>query len=232
MRISAGKDVTVIDSKIIESNRLYVISSTYTGRVYMDEQRTVYAFLNPEQAEEFTEEHPGTDVLHPTFYTEEQLIDSMYSHGADRIIVTNRKDVLEVKTYESQGVHVPTNHDLNGAITLLRDFKKEAMLKDLGKCEYLIPTKIKDGSQISYAVLKHPVEELGFLYLAFSDLTEFNAWAAEVGGYEPLKVPFARLKEIAKKSGLMINPCGNRVILTEAMLSKISASGAGLKEGE
>ena len=229
--------------QVLELNKLYVLESTKTQQPYISTDGCCLVFPHEADARAAKEKIPDTKLDEPKFYKLNELCFLCYAAGASAIRLQIKDKVEELVLREEFAGHHPCGHGLNRVIADVKHTKERRHLAKLRQCEFIVPVKVKkDGEiRITYGVVKHQVQDLGMLYLAFSSLDEFNIWRSEHPGWEPLKTNFSGLRRIGGKSGVMVNPAGNRLILTPSMMLEageyLNKEKAGLiksapKEGE
>ena len=146
-----------------------------------------------------------------------------YGCGAERLAIRVNGET-ETVVLDAQRLQLrPYNHKLNGTIAHLKQTKKRGYLEKLAECSFIVPVRIRNSAsvQMSYGIVRHKVDSIGQMYLAFSTLDEFTLWRADKEEWDPLAMSFDELYRIAKKDGVMLNPEGNRLILTPEMMSVI-----------
>ena len=206
----------------LELDRSYIIISTATERLYLDEERKAYLFFLKSEAIAFISSHENTKVSKAVFRNQKKLLSVCYGAGAVHLVITrNSKEELIALTPNrvEPGFY---NTDLNAAICLLKETKEEKYIQDMVKEPFLVPVRIKsdnDTQEIVYGIARHH-DKGSFSFLAFSDLDEYQKWADVVAGWKPLMVPFDVMCQIGKQHGYIINLMGNRLAFPYQLMKK------------
>ena len=216
------------ESVNIEINALYMLESEKTNRPYVDTSGASYVFLKEEQAMEFSSLTPGTRVSPPKYYKLTGLSKLCYAAGADTLVVTAGQEKTQLEIKEENLPIDAYNHLLNSVLSQILQTEDPKYLDYLAECEFIIPSKTTNGEKVEiiYSIARHKVEEYGTLYVAFSSLAEYTAWAIDVRGWSPLKVSWTGLWRVAKKAGVILDPGGSQFILTRKMMKDIEAKRA------
>lgn len=203
--------------------QLYLIESTVTNDIYIDNENRCHAFLRQEKAVSFCEEHENTRVSDMKYIEMNDLDQMCYAAGADSIIFQAGEETEEHIIVEKNLPLLPYNHTLNRAIAKIKHTKSTKNLAELSLSHYIVAARVYNGDEtkIVYAVAEHKIlQDLGKLYIVFSNLDEFSIWQMNCPDWEPLRVDYNGLLRITGKNGIMINPSGNRLILTGEMLTQ------------
>lgn len=212
-----------MDRGTFDINQIYLLDSTKTGKPYLNEHRNCLIFVRESDAKKKQETLPDTIVSPPKYYKFADLAALCYAAGADGITLCS-KDKEETFPLEERMLAMqPYNHELCGNLLMLKQTKKQLYLNQLAFCNFIVPVKINNGDEVEivYGIARHTTEEVGMLYVAFSDLDEFTLWGSTVPGWQPLKTDFRGLMRICGKHGIMLNPSGNRLVLTHEQLNTI-----------
>ena len=209
-----------LETDIIAQNSIYLIESALSNKPYIDTERTSYAFTNADDAENYAEGIEDVRVKSPQKYTSFDLCSLCYAAGADAIMIDLEQKLIITRQMRAQH---PYNHTLNGELALIKQTGDKQHLLNMKRCVFLVPVRIehRPSVKIKYGIAKHKQNTVPPLYLAFSDLDEYRVWASENHDWDPIKVDFAALYRIASRRGVMINPTGNRIVITPKMLSDI-----------
>lgn len=200
----------------------YVLNSSTTHRTFIAEDMKCFVSTSPNGLEPFMVEHPGTEIGSARCLEETELHAAMYACGADVIVFVDGKETKEVPLTSRTLKLAPYNHALNGRLSLFKETKKKRYLRDMLKCEFIVPAKIVDGTKILYGVAQHKVVDLPILYIAFSDLEEFDTWLQPGMVWQPLRINYKGLQKILGGNvGIMLNPAGNRLVISRSMLESV-----------
>lgn len=208
---------------VLEINKIYILESTKTNHPYITPDGACLVFPHEADAKAAHEATPDTRLGAPNFYKMDDLCYLCYAAGANAVRIQIKDKIEELVLHKEFANHAPCGHELNRTIAKVKHTKTRQALSGFAFCEYIVPVKVREEGEIkiTYAVVKHQVKDLGMLYIAFSSLDEFTIWQSEHPEWSPIKVSFAGLRRIGGKSGVMINPSGNRMILTANMLAEV-----------
>lgn len=205
----------------IRLSQIWLIRSTVTQHIYLDTDRRAYAFFDAYQADKFATATEGTVAGPPAFFDEKILRGQIFSDGGTSLVLS--------RGYETQTVQIgPRNvplkfyrSDLNAWLNLLKETKHEIWLKKLLCEEFLVPVRIYSGEKprIVYATA-HQNGSDAYMFLAFTTLEEYTSWAENQPGWNPLSITTETMWQIGKKHGFLVNPLGNRIVLSGSLLQK------------
>lgn len=205
----------------------YLIISVITNKVYLDEERNAYLFFSKNEAAAFVMETEDTTVQEGTYKSKEDFLSECYAAGARKVIIHSGTGTKEMVSLGENRVKLDFyNSMLNASVSLLRETKKSKYMIDIAKERFIVPVKINndDGQVILYGVVRASgANKEDYRYLAFTDLKEFQAWAEKVQGWKPLSVSFDTMIQIGKNHGYMVNPFGNRLVLSYENMVKFRA---------
>lgn len=205
----------------VRLSQVWLIRSPVTNHVYLDAERRAYAFFEGYQADKFVAATEGTVADPPAFFDGKALRGQVFSDGGTSLVLSRG---YETETVPVGPRNVPLKFyrcDLNAWLNLLKETKQEVWLKRLFCEEFLVPVRIYNGEQprIVYATV-HQGGSDAYMFLAFTTLEEFDAWAEKQPGWSPLSVTTETMWQIGKKHGYLVNPLGNRIVLSGTLLQK------------
>ena len=205
-----------------EIDQAYIIMSSKTGYPYLGDGNESYVFTRARDAKLFVEKTPDTIAEGPKYFKISDLMSQCYAAGADRIslYVGSKNEVFPLT--ENLVERAYYNHTLNRVYAKLKQTKHKKSLKYFAKERFILPAKIDNENNsvsILYAVAQ--IEDGTFLYVAFTDLDEYNIWASHVHGWSPLEVDYKTLWRIAKHHGALINLYGSRFVLKREYMEYI-----------
>lgn len=207
-------------TKSIAVNKIICVTSTLTGRPYLDGERMGYIFFSEDAAEDFINTHPASERSGPFYTTPEEIMSRYFAAGAETVKIDTGDRTETVDLYETTLKKRYYNNELNACIALFKQTHLPEYLKKLAAYEFIIPARIKEeyGEQkIVYATMH--ADDI-YVYIAFSDLEEYEEWAGELTGWQPLVVNFDVMCQIAKEHGYVINPVGNHLKLPGDKMEK------------
>lgn len=208
----------------IFKNKLYILESTKTNQPFLTRNGECLLFLDSKEAAGMAKQYENVKVSDPKFYRIAEFYALCYAAGASSVVleVDNKKEnfLLDEKR------NLPCrffNHTMVKTVALLKQYGDVAYLWELASCQFLIPVKIKEESEsvrISYGAVRHIVETSSLLFLAFSNLEEFNLWTSR-SEWKPVLLSFRDFRKICGEHGFFLNPAGNRLIITPDLLKQI-----------
>ena len=209
---------------LFDINKLYVLESTQTNAPYVDENGASHIFIHKEDAEKDAENYEDVRISDPKFYTMAVMGKLCYSAGADafNICVDGKSETIPIREQDLEIAYY--NHALNRSLALIKQHKLPKDLCSITLCDFLVPAQVRQEEsdiQIVYCVAKHTQTDMETLYLAFSSLNEFALWSMDNPGWKVIQADYKKLRGICGKNGFMINPSGNRLIVSAKMLQRI-----------
>lgn len=203
----------------VRLSQIWLIRSTVTQHIYLDTDRRAYAFFEKYQADKFVTATQETAADPPSFYDEKELRGQIFADGGTSLVLTRGYETEIVQIGPRNVPLVFYRCDLNAWLNLLKETKQEIWLKKLFCEEFLVPVRIYNGEQprIVYATV-HQGGSDTYMFLAFTTLDEFNSWAEKQPGWSPLSVTTETMWQIGKKHGYLVNPFGNRLVISSALL--------------
>jgi len=215
----------VIDlKKALELNELYIPYSTLTKKPYMDNEGGIHIYFRKEEAIRFTDDRENIEINGPLFSRLADIHSKAYAMGATHITARNGQSLMKLALDKKIMAQHFYNPDTNRNLILLKETRNIMHYNAMKECSFLVPVRVKnsleEGAQISYATVSTG-ENTPYYYLAFSDMDEYSAWAERVKGWEPLLVGTDILKRIGKHHGVVINPMGLQLVISDEMLKKL-----------
>lgn len=209
---------------LFDINKLYVLESTQTNAPYVDESGASHIFIHKEDAKKDAENYENVRISDPKFYTMDVMGKLCYSAGADAfsILIDGKSETIPIREQDLEIAYY--NHALNRTLALIKQHKLQKDLCGITFCDFLVPVQVRQDDndiQIVYCVAKHTQADIETLYLAFSNLNEFAIWSMDNPGWEVIRSDYQKLRGICGKHGFMINPSGNRLIVSSKMLKTI-----------
>lgn len=208
--------------KSIKFCHSYLIT-TDSGYAYLDDDFCAYLFFNLEEATVFIKSNTQpTRIQNEKFRDEQELLIHCYLSGANKIKVsqkTKHQIVLINETTLPLGFY---NNSLNGNLALFIASKKKIYLQKMTEEKFIVPIRIKNNSaqEITYGVVKLNRDSDNFHYLAFTNLKEYEKWAAKAEGWQPLLVTYDIMCQISGERGYIINLFGNRLSLPYKLMEQ------------
>jgi len=207
----------------LEIKEAYMVISSKTGKPYLDADNTSFVFTDKKEAENYINRTPCTILEGPRYYKISNMLTQCYAAGAERIRLQIGKQTEDLPLAQNVVDRNYYNNTMNRVLSQLKQTKRKTFLKKFADERFILPVKIKasdDNVEIFYGVAQNGADD-SFLYLAFSDLDEYTAWSARIPDWSPLEVGYNTLWRICRHHGVMINPYGNRFILTRKMMEEI-----------
>lgn len=210
----------------VSKNKKFLIMSKLTKLAYIDELRRAFLFDNKKIAEEFVKITAGTYVDDKSRQPTKAICSYCYASGADTIIIlaNKKKEVRALKERHLDKHYY--NCRLSADITRLVHTQDVKYLKDFAECKFIVPIRITNTETVSiaYATVTKSSRSNNYLYLAFTDLYEYEKWIRKIpdpGLWKPLQVDAAGLKRIGKDHGFIFNIYGGKNILKNKDLRQI-----------
>ena len=204
----------ILDNLI--SDEYSLLYSKDTGDLYISENREVFLLDNKKIAEGMKEfaENAKTEAR-PCKLSDRKLTDMAYELGATGIRIYGKGRI----TIEAQPKRVKyANPELKFSYARLLITGEQKYLERLGVCHFIVPADLSvlSGSKVKKQLLMYPAaapnennadrEKLPVYYLVFTDLSTFNEWNRQQGGYwRPLELQFWQLREVYGESGICVN---------------------------
>ena len=219
---------------LINSRKLYILLSGTRMIPYLDAEKKSFLFLSEEDGKRYIEKHGrGMDIAlsGEQEFDYDDLCALLYSRGTKKIVFFE----AEEKIISLSGRHLARrsyyNAELNGAITCLRESRKKDYLLDMAGYTFIVPVFLsgKGRASVTYGTAQ---KEGRFYSLAFADKPEFDAWLSkgDLHGWQPLRISALALTELAGGREVIVNPCGNHVLLTGEMVRILHEEAKRLEE--
>lgn len=196
---------------------MYLIYSSLTNALYINEKRQAAAFRNIADAEGYCKKNTGLYV-----YKDERPAKALYSdsYASGAVSVNLKEENGEVKNIRLQEDRLERrfyNGKTNADIARYIYTKDPACLHALCKDRFIVPIKITSRPYVKAVYLtvydKSRGDERSFYYLAFTDLKEYEKWGRGKEEWAPLMVDFRSLERIGRNHGFIINLMGIRFLL-------------------
>ncbi|RXS72566.1 SseB family protein [Blautia faecicola] len=209
----------------IFKNKLFILESTKTNQPFLTQNGECLLFLDPKEATEMAKQYENVRVSDPKFYKIAEFYALCYAAGASSVVLGVGEKKENFLLDEKRNLpHRFYNHAMVKTVALLKQYGDVAYLWRLASCQFIIPVKIKEESEsvrISYGAVRHMVETSSLLFLAFSNLEEFNLWNTSRGEWKPVLLSFRDFRKICGEHGFFLNPAGNRLIITPDLTKQI-----------
>ena len=200
---------------------MYLIYSSITKSLYIDEKRQAAAFLDIKDAEKYRDANENV-YIYADERTKKDIYSDCYAAGALSVNIANREgkekfislreDLLERRFY---------NGKANADIARYAHTKDPACVLSMGKDRFIVPVKITNHPYVKVMYLtafekKGRTEDgRNYFYLAFTDLKEYEKWGKGKDEWSPLIVDFKSLARIGKNHGFIINLMGTKFLLNK-----------------
>ena len=200
----------------VQKKELYIIMSEKTGRYMLTDNDHASVFFMREAADKYAAGRKYARVEGPKHMDYPTICEISRQAGACKIDLydgAGKKAEEDIPVIKKKKL----NPKLNGAIAHLKETGKKEYLYRLLECRFIVPCRIKEGTEIIYAMGKIRDD---IYALAFTDLDEFWIWGGEMD-WSPLEVTYAGLLRVANRREIILNITGNRYILTKDKLTKL-----------
>lgn len=205
----------------------YLIYSTRTGKVFVDEQagkHLSYAFLNENEAKEFTKKNKGTRYERQIAENSiKDLHPKIKPSGAKYVLTSKESSPLPIKYSETE----PNCRLANALVNTFLHCPRKKYLLELKSADFFVPCKIteQDGNvNIFYDGVKKQGQSV---FVAFASLSDAQKFEKSSKDFEILKMNFKKIAEISKSRGLLLNPSlPSRMLLSPKLLDELRRENA------
>ena len=204
---------------------IYILDSTVTGKPYLTEDRKSHIFFRERDAEGCLQEYPDTRLSGPYETDIKSLMERLYASGTEEILLHDDQGEITARKIDMKCLSptYPYNADLNAAICLLKQIRQKKYLEKIGLSDLFMVAGVRETPEIKIVYGTARVAEVpdDYWYVVFSDLAEYNVWKSEGMKWNAIRRSFAEVYSICKGHGLMINPCGNRLVLSPELVEAV-----------
>lgn len=210
---------------------LYMITSNYTNKVYIDSQRNVYAFESKADAENFIEGMDAVSVRDGNVFSRFTLMTTMFAYGVKyiKVMPLNQEKFTDIPVEVVKKDKKYHNPEANYHVLFFRQNQNNPRVMQqemiaLYDKEFIIPTRIEQADLKTCPNIRYSTVNTGdkIFYCLFSDLKSFNYWNDNIqGGFQPVQTTFEKLYGLRRDSGVVINPLTEKVIITGEQLDAI-----------
>lgn len=205
----------------------YLIYSTRTGKVFVDEQdgkHLSYAFLSENEAKEFTKKNK--DTRYEREIAENSIKDlhpKIKPSGAKYVLTSKESSPLPIKYSGAE----PNSRLANALVNIFLHYPRKKYLQELKDAEFFVPCKIteQEGNvNIFYDGVKKQGQSV---FVAFASLSDAEKFEKSSKDFEILKMNFKIIAEISKNRGLLLNPSlPSRMLLSPELLNELRQENA------
>ena len=200
---------------------MYVIYSERTGLPYIDSKRRSILFDTEEKAEVFVENN-GKVYMQEAADGLKHTLSECYAAGAKAVRYTSGDDSIRQEAIQEDRLERRFyNGGANANIALYAHTRDTKYLGRLQKNKFIVPIKITNHPEVSVVYSTVSAGGRPYLYLAFTDLSEYRKWGEGKDEWMPLMVDFNAMKRIGRKHGFLINVYGMKFVMTANMFRKI-----------
>lgn len=206
----------------------FLIMSRLTKMAYINEDRQAFLIDNKKDADEFVKNTIGTYCADKSTQKKKTICSYCFASGADEIVfISEGKKEIKLLRERHLDKHY-YNCRLSADITRLVHTQNTKYLRDFAECNFVVPIRITNSKTVSiaYATVAKDSTPENYLYLAFTDLYEYEKWARKIPGsdsWKPLQVDAAGLKRIGRNHGFIINIYGGRNVIKSRNLKLVDA---------
>ena len=209
----------------------YIIKSTITKDIYMDENFVCHIFDKKSSAEFFIKDNKITDVqvILNDNKKAKDFCENLYSTGFRKIIFYKKDKEIEISV-EKPTFQIQYNNPYASAMLLrLKQTGAKKYLRALYNAKFFAPVIVKDREIAHHPIIKYSyasVKKSGTYYLLFSTLKEFEKWNLSQGNvWKPLKVSIKDFDRIRNNNPILLDSLSKKIILNKECIRII-------KEGE
>lgn len=195
-----------------------LIMSKLTKMAYINEERQAFLIDNKKDAEEFIKNTNGTYCVDKSMQKKKAICSYCFASGANEIVfISEGKREIKLLRERHLDKHY-YNCRLSADITRLVHTQNPKYLRDFAECNFVVPIRIinSKAASIAYATVAKDSAPENYLYLAFTDLYEYEKWTKKIpdsNSWKPLQVDAAGLKRIGRNHGFIINIYGGRNVI-------------------
>lgn len=206
----------------------FLIMSKLTKMAYINEDRQAFLVDNKKDADEFVKNTIGTYCADKSTQKKKTICSYCFASGADEIVfISEGKKEIRLLRERHLDKHY-YNCRLSADITRLVHTQNTKYLRDFAECNFVVPIRITNSKTVSiaYATVAKDSTPENYLYLAFTDLYEYEKWARKIpdsDSWKPLQVDAAGLKRIGRNHGFIINIYGGRNVIKSRNLKLVDA---------
>lgn len=206
----------------------FLIMSKLTKMAYINEDRQAFLVDNKKDADEFVKNTIGTYCADKSTQKKKTICSYCFASGADEIVfISEGKKEIKLLRERHLDKHY-YNCRLSADITRLVHTQNTKYLRDFAECNFVVPIRITNSKTVSiaYATVAKDSTPENYLYLAFTDLYEYEKWARKIpdsDSWKPLQVDAAGLKRIGRNHGFIINIYGGRNVIKSRNLKLVDA---------
>lgn len=213
--IGAGSEFT---AELFTEKLYHVMISDKTGRPFISDEYTAYAFMADKDVNDFIAKHRNVSP------EKESLINDLsmfYDIGADYLVLKERdKDIVRIKIEEKNVRRRARNRELVRNLLLFLETSHSKYAREMGRLEMIVPLLI-DRRQpcmppnIHYAYATWQESQY---YLAFSTLQEFERWNKNCS---PVMADLNELDNIRQGKNVIVDPHSLGLVLTDEILKEM-----------
>lgn len=206
----------------------FLIMSRLTKMAYINEDRQAFLVDNKKDADEFVKNTIETYCVDKSTQKKKTICSYCFASGADEIVfISEGKKEIRLLRERHLDKHY-YNCRLSADITRLVHTQNTKYLRDFAECNFVVPIRITNSKTVSiaYATVAKDSTPENYLYLAFTDLYEYEKWARKIpdsDSWKPLQVDAAGLKRIGRNHGFIINIYGGRNVIKSRNLKLVDA---------
>lgn len=206
----------------------FLIMSRLTKMAYINEDRQAFLIDNKKDADEFVKNTIGTYCADKSTQKKKTICSYCFASGADEIVfISEGKKEIKLLRERHLDKHY-YNCRLSADITRLVHTQNTKYLRDFAECNFVVPIRITNSKTVSiaYATVAKDSTPENYLYLAFTDLYEYEKWARKIpdsDSWKPLQVDATGLKRIGRNHGFIINIYGGRNVIKSRNLKLVDA---------
>ena len=206
---------------------MYLLISNKTGKIYLDDENICDVSLSEGDTIPLSKMYPDTRIEGPKQYTMGDLSSLCYAMGAKELRFHKDGQTRKVTLVAEKLRKAPYNHLTNQALCRAKQLNDFEQLLNLKDGFFFVPVRIdqQEEVEIYYVTAKHAKMEGESYFIAFTTFEEYQVWASSQKGYNPLKITYPSLRQIAGTHGWIINPKGNQLVLSDKILKMIDAGG-------
>lgn len=220
------EDIIVNDIDLLTLQKYFLIYAKATKLPYIDRKYQIYLIASRGKALEFIGNKDGLYINDRKYYHMKELHTICKKYNVKKIIVIDGSGTHKVSLDYSLAETQYYNAETKAALMLVKEKKDISYLADLRFGKFLVPIHIenrieKQTPKLTYACAVRPAEN-SKMCLAFTDISEFNKWNEQMDNkWKLIQVNLRNLNRIRKGLPVLIDPLGNKIVLTSNMFRGI-----------
>lgn len=218
--------MTQDERNLLEVANYYVVYSSFTGKPYINENKSCYIAETQKGADSFISNFGNCYKSQAPEKFNQSVYAKLYSYGIQRITLQKAKgDIVNIslsKTDLKNRQFFNTEANLN--LYLLKETSKKKYLRELKNCSIYCPIAIDIRMKKQYPNIHYCKATInGNKYMViFTTLQEFEIWNKKQNNrWKLLGTTIPKIDQERKGDSLLINPETDNLILDDRLLKDL-----------